>query len=317
MLYWRLLLGGFLIVGFGALFWLDGTQAGGAPPAAWLFPLVLVGAILGTNDLLWLFQARGWDPSPRVMLFGNLAIVSSNAVPLFWPDYPVDFPLGRWGWPGLTGMVMLLVAFVAEMRRYHEPGKPVLHLALNCLAWCYLGFLLSVLVQLRAFDLHARGLLAIASLVIVTKAGDIGAFTVGRILGRTQMTPILSPGKTWEGAAGAVLFACLAAIALGYWWAPFLPPGDTSTGNWGELSWPRDSLWESTTGKLIRWAIYGAILAVAGMIGDLAESLIKRDVGRKDSGNWLPGFGGVLDLLDSVLYAGPVAYICWLVRLVP
>jgi phosphatidate cytidylyltransferase len=64
-----------------------------------------------------------------------------------------------------------------------------------------------------------------------------------------------------------------------------------------------------------RWLLFGILVGVAGMIGDLAESLIKRDVGRKDSSRWFPGFGGVLDVIDSILLAGPVAYLCWIVGL--
>jgi phosphatidate cytidylyltransferase len=64
------------------------------------------------------------------------------------------------------------------------------------------------------------------------------------------------------------------------------------------------------------WLAYGLIVGVAGMLGDLAESLIKRDLGRKDSSDWMPGFGGVLDVLDSILFAAPVAYLCWALGLV-
>ena len=65
------------------------------------------------------------------------------------------------------------------------------------------------------------------------------------------------------------------------------------------------------------WLAYGVIIGVVGLLGDLAESLIKRDLGRKDSSAWMPGFGGVLDLLDSILFAAPVAYLCWVAGLVP
>jgi phosphatidate cytidylyltransferase len=322
VLQWRLLLGALLIAGCGGLFWLDGIQALGAPPAAWLFPLAVIGVILGTNDLLWLCQARQWQPSPRVMLAGNLAIVLSNAVPLFWPDTQAARALGPWGWPILTALVMLLAAFVAEMRRYLEPGKAVLHLGLICFAWMYLGMLLSVFVQLRAFGDHARGLMALASLILLVKLSDIGAFTVGRLLGRHPMTPVLSPGKTWEGAAGAIVFSCAGAALIEAMWVPNLPVSDWSTDPGGTLDaaealWSQAGWWGSNAGRLARWLAFGVLLAIAGMTGDLAESLIKRDVGRKDSGNWLPGFGGILDLLDSVLFAGPVAYLCWVVGLVP
>jgi phosphatidate cytidylyltransferase len=63
---------------------------------------------------------------------------------------------------------------------------------------------------------------------------------------------------------------------------------------------------------MANWLFYGVLLGIAGIFGDLAESLIKRDVGRKDSSTWMPGFGGVLDLLDSLLFAAPVAWLCWI-----
>jgi phosphatidate cytidylyltransferase len=129
--------------------------------------------------------------------------------------------------------------------------------------------------------------------------GDIGAFTVGKICGRTKLAPRLSPGKTIEGAIGGLVFACFGSwVALAVI-APLiapLPSGWVPPGR--------------------GWLIYGVAVGATGMVGDLAESLIKRDMGTKDSSLWLPGFGGVLDLLDSVLLAAPVAYLFWSLRLV-
>jgi len=106
------------------------------------------------------------------------------------------------------------------------------------------------------------------------------------------MTPLLSPGKTWMGALGAVLGAALAS------WAWFCSAPALFNPFW--VPCPSAAA-----------LLFGAVIGVVGLIGDLCESLIKRDVGQKDSATLLPGFGGVLDLLDSVLYAGPVAYILW------
>jgi phosphatidate cytidylyltransferase len=162
----------------------------------------------------------------------------------------------------------------------------------------------SFLIQLRAVEpdnsakLDDWGLVALVSLIAVVKAGDIGAYTVGRLIGRHKMTPLLSPGKTWEGAAGAVIFAALAAWLLLLLWASQKPSGAVSTNP-------------------LPWLGYGLLVGMVGLLGDLAESLLKRDLGRKDSSSWMPGFGGVLDLLDSILFAAPTAYLLWVAGLVP
>jgi phosphatidate cytidylyltransferase len=152
----------------------------------------------------------------------------------------------------------------------------------------YVGVLMSFVVQLRNLFPDERGLYALVSLITVVKLSDIGAYTVGRLIGKHKMAPTLSPGKTWEGAAGGVLFSCVGSYLIFCAWL--------NTGmvfhDWG-------------------WFPFGIAMAVSGMVGDLAESLLKRDAGRKDSSTWMPGFGGVMDLLDSILLAAPVAYLFW------
>jgi phosphatidate cytidylyltransferase len=107
------------------------------------------------------------------------------------------------------------------------------------------------------------------------------------------MTPQLSPGKTWAGFVGAVMGSGAGAWA----WLQFATPlFDTAVG-------PPAWYWS---------VIYGVVMGFVGLVGDLCESLIKRDMGRKDAAALMPGFGGLLDLLDSILYAGPVAYMLWL-----
>lgn len=136
------------------------------------------------------------------------------------------------------------------------------------------------------------------SLVIVVKMCDTGAYTVGRLIGRRKMAPVLSPKKTIEGAIGGLVFACLGSWAAFHWLTPAIT----------HSSRPPSPAWG--------WLAYGLLVAMAGMLGDLAESLLKRDLGRKDSSTWMPGFGGVLDVLDSIILAAPVAYLCWTFGLV-
>jgi phosphatidate cytidylyltransferase len=110
------------------------------------------------------------------------------------------------------------------------------------------------------------------------------------------MAPVLSPKKTWEGAAGGLIAGALGSWAFFAVATQVLLTESQVSG--GELWWPR-------------CLAYGSVLAVVGLVGDLAESLLKRDVGAKDSGRGLPGLGGVLDVIDSPLAAAPVAYLCW------
>jgi phosphatidate cytidylyltransferase len=162
----------------------------------------------------------------------------------------------------------------------------------------YIGVLYGFLAALRLIHGHEWGLLALLSFLFVVKMADTGAYFTGRLLGRRKMTPILSPKKTIEGAIGGMVTACAASWAVFHFAGPFLV---------------RSSF---VMPGAIGWLTYGVVIALAGMIGDLAESLLKRDMGRKDSSTWLPGLGGVLDIIDAVLVAGPFAYGCWLLGIV-
>ena len=120
--------------------------------------------------------------------------------------------------------------------------------------------------------------------MFVPKGNDIGAyftgkFLTGRVLGRTPMTPLLSPKKTWQGAIGGILAGCVVAVGI-VSLGPVLPTTLAAVG-------------------------FGLTVGVAGMLGDLAESLLKRDRQTKDASASVPGFGGVLDVIDSLLFAAP------------
>ena len=134
------------------------------------------------------------------MYIGNFLIVAANAVPMFWPNFAMQLSFDAFGWPVSTFALCVLAGFIVEIRRFEKPGAAIARLAVTVFGLAYVGILLTFVVQLP-------GLLAILSLVIVVKMGDTGAYTVGRLVGRHKMAPRLSPGKTWEGAAGAALFA--------------------------------------------------------------------------------------------------------------
>jgi phosphatidate cytidylyltransferase len=144
---------------------------------------------------------------------------------------------------------------------------------------------------MRWFEGRFQGILALAFLVATAKGADIGAFTLGRLAGRHKLWPALSPHKTIEGAWGGLVLGVAGALlvaAIARFWL------DVPT-----LSWPQ------AVG-------YGLVVAAVAQLGDLMESMIKRDCDRKDASQAVPGFGGVLDVIDSLIFAGPVAYALWL-----
>jgi phosphatidate cytidylyltransferase len=151
----------------------------------------------------------------------------------------------------------------------------------------YLGLLSCFFIQLRWLP-GWHGSLALALAIFVPKCGDIGAYFTGRFLGRHRMAPVLSPKKTWEGAAGGLLASVAVALGINAVGANYAPEG---------LLLP----WAGAAGL-------GLVVGVVAMLGDLMESLIKRDCQRKDASELVPGFGGVLDVLDSVVFSAPVTY---------
>jgi phosphatidate cytidylyltransferase len=150
----------------------------------------------------------------------------------------------------------------------------------------YLGLLPSFFAQIRWLsEDHQANSVRLALAVFVPKCCDIGAYAMGRLFGRHKMTPVLSPKKTWEGALGGLVTAMLAAVAIDRF-------GPTPVLN-------MDVAWELG---------FGLSVGLAGMLGDLAESLLKRDCQTKDASQVMPGFGGVLDVVDAIIYSAPVSY---------
>ena len=189
------------------------------------------------------------------------------------------------------------------------------NIAVGVFCLVYVGLMLTFAVQIRLF----WGVGAVAAWIISVKMGDIGAYTVGRLFGKNKMSPTISPGKTVEGAMGALLFALIGSwisfhgIAIGPWIFKGIAIGPWTLGGFVQLAPPYV---EGMPGLPGGWVVFGVLMGSVGMLGDLAESMLKRDVGCKDSSAWMPGFGGVLDMLDSLLLTAPVAWLCWLLGIV-
>ncbi len=297
MLRWRLALGILIVAVLAGLCWLDHLIPW---PGACLFPLLVIGLWMATGEVLDLAQAGGIRPIRWTVQTGNLLVVCvawGSSLYFYFPYgrtpemsgyFSANYPASTSNWILLALAASVTLILLAEMRRYERPGGVTVNVAAAVFAVVYLGVLLTFLIQLRM----SWGIAGLLSVVIVTKMGDIGAYTVGRLFGRNKMAPGLSPGKTVEGAVGAVVFSVGASAATFLWLVPTMNAEAITTHWWG-------------------WTFFGVAVCLSGMVGDLAESLIKRDVEQKDSSSWVPGFGGVLDILDSLLLASPVAYAFW------
>lgn len=312
MLSRRLFFGTLIIAALVFLSWLDVmiSHYGASKEILWLpkgiilMPVYLICLILLTRELLRILNAAGLYPYAPMVYVGNLLIASSCWVANVYQQFKIDIlneaaSKGGWHWAATSSFCALLAvavgvifSFAAEMRRYHQPGGVTINLAGAVFAIAYLGLLSCFMIQLYM----AYGILAVLSLVFVTKLCDTGAFTIGKLFGKHKMTPLLSPGKTIEGAVGGILFSCIGAW---FWF-------DVVLTQFEDLN----------RTPLFGWLAFGVIIALTGMAGDLGGSLIKRDSNMKDSGHSVPGFGGVLDIFDSLLMAAPVVYFFWTFRFV-
>lgn len=148
----------------------------------------------------------------------------------------------------------------------------------------YVSWLFSFLIRVRFLLPGAAGIKLMAFIIIVTKAGDIGALLIGSLWGKHPLFPRVSPNKSIEGCIGSFCFSIGAALASSF----LLPEGLMP-------------LWKV--------ALMGAFFGGMGQLGDICESLLKRDCNMKDSGKFLPGLGGVLDVIDSLLFSVPLFYL--------
>jgi phosphatidate cytidylyltransferase len=302
VLRWRLISAAVILAVLFSLGWLDYRLAVFKVPGAWLWPVLLVVSVLATEEVLSLLRAKNHRPIAWIAYVGNVAIPLAACLPLLYElggrKFPLENPLGQFGWPLVAFALAALLTLVGEMGRFTGPGTAIVNAGLGIFTQTYIGVLISFWPLLRLFGNNGSGMAALFSTLLIVKMSDVGAFTFGKNLGRTKMTPVLSPGKTWEGTLGGLAVAALTS------WAFFHYIGPSIVGS-GYQEPP-----------VVSVVIYGILLAVAGMLGDLAESMLKRDMERKDSSTWLPGLGGVLDIIDAVLFAGPVAWLCWVVGLV-
>jgi phosphatidate cytidylyltransferase len=229
-----------------------------------LFSLVAVGGLVALHELYRLARPL----RPLVLAGYGGATAAFLGAELSGPAWMVGGFL-------LTFLLAFIFAAVSETRQ-----STTVAIAATVFGAAWVGLGLGHLVLVREFDLYGR--LALITLLLTVFVTDTFAYVGGRIAGRHKMSPIVSPGKTWEGfITGAIAGVLTTFIAL-YKEAVFAE-------TWRALA-------------------LGAVIVAAATLGDLFESLVKRDLGTKDTGRLLLGHGGVLDRVDSLLFAAPAAY---------
>jgi phosphatidate cytidylyltransferase len=266
---------------------------------AWAYvALVGVLAVIATVEYFRMLRAGGVKCFPRY----GLLVASAYSLLVYW-QLLGDGKLGAGGGielpPGVDGaavFVALAGAFFLQLR-YPIRGLEALQaVAVNLLGFVYLAFLFNFaarLVFIVEGEGQVPGAMVLLWMIAVTKFTDMGAYITGSMIGRHKMIPHVSPGKTWEGFGGAIGFALLAGCglyALGHDDVDGFATGLHVLGGWPQV---------------IGLSIAMALLAV---VGDLAESVVKRSLGAKDSGSMLPGIGGSLDLIDSLCFTAPAVY---------
>ena len=259
------------------------------PRWQWLFTLAVAAvAALAGWEYMDLSRRCGANP-PRVATM--VALLALFAVDFEWPDLT----------PALFGILGLGLLVYCTFFKPVEETIADASASIFCLL--YTGLTLIALPTLRE---QANGPSLVAFLLFVVWAGDTAAYYAGRAWGRHKMAPKLSPGKSWEGAIASVAGSVVVAAALVSLATVMQEPSNSAIVSWLERVFPSAVL--SYPDEIWYWVGLAAVINVAGQVGDLAESALKRSARVKDSGNLLPGHGGVLDRIDALLLAGPVLW---------
>jgi phosphatidate cytidylyltransferase len=248
----------------------------------WLAALLGAAAVLSAREFFRMAEHKGARPLAVLGGVAALAFVGLAAVARQGGPEAAGF--------GMLASLLVLGALVAAIWDRGVEGEPLLSVCVTAFGAVYAGGLLSYGLFLRHLprvDGAWHGTALVFAPVLLTWASDTFAYFVGRRWGTRKLIPRVSPGKTVQGALGALLGTVL--VAVGY--------------SWVLRQFPAYRL------GIVEAAVFGALISMAAQVGDLAESLLKRDAGVKDSGALLPGHGGALDRLDSLFFTLPLAYL--------
>ena len=260
-----------------------------------LFLIIMLAiAALGLEEFYELVEKAGYDCFRQIGLAGGLVLMTStflyvqggirnNTAPAKVNDFEA----------GILILFVLGLCFRQFMSK--RGGSGLLRISTTLFGLMYVPWLLNFIQKLHFFpDIYEPGgvrvdidgNLYVLYFILVTKFSDLGAYCVGSLFGKHKMIPRISPGKTWEGFAGAILVSTGVSVTFAHFLQHRLY----------HMNW-------------VHAVILGVLLSVAAVIGDLIESIFKREAKVKDSGRWFPGIGGILDLMDSLLFNAPLMYL--------
>ena len=243
----------------------------GAP--GWVFSAVAAAFVgIGLHEFFGMVERKG------IFLYRNLGLIVGVAIPL---SIHAGFETTP-GWDLVLMGAAVLALFLLQLAR-PDSSQTIVGIGTVLFGIFYVSWCFSFLVKIRFLEAPGiDGRWLAAFLILVTKMGDIGAYLIGSAIGRHLLIIRVSPSKTWEGTLGGLV--CSVAAALAVWKLVPLP---------------------IPVGHVVA---LGVVLGVAALLGDLSESMVKRDCQVKDSGRVFPGIGGVLDLIDSLLFTAPLYY---------
>ncbi len=270
--------------------------------------------ILWTMVIAALFSSQRWISDGSFILI--LVLLATTGLAEFY-GFVEKRGLACFKWCGLVGGVLLMVGtflhLTGHLGIYNTPSRAndfetgflilfvlglcvrqlvsrtntsgILAISTTLFGLMFVPWLLDFIQKINFFP-GVDGKFYVLYFILVTKFSDMGAYLVGSLIGRHKMIPRISPGKTWEGFGGAILVSTSASLAFVHFF--------------------RGHMFGMNP---LHAVILGIILSSTAVIGDLIESLFKREAGTKDSGNFFPGIGGILDLLDSLLFNAPIMYL--------
>lgn len=283
-----------MLAAVGVVFYVDDLlEKNGSPPGLLMLILFAVLVALASLELCAIFRSKAVASDPT--LFALSAAVGCMAF--------YCLPVGTQTHRSVAILATLFVVVLLGSLVRYSWGRRTQGVAAatgaTLFALVYLGVLPGFYVAIR----QSHSAAVIAAIIVITKSCDIGAYSTGRLIGRHKLIAWLSPGKTWEGLVGGLVLSGAVAVgcaALANALEVPLRRGDS--GDYLPMTIP-----------LAYALIGGALIGVVGQLGDLVASLIKRDAGLKDSGRVIPAYGGLIDVFDSPLAVGVVAY--WLLAM--